>query len=61
MIDEAWFRKIVNMAKMGYLAYADRMRKSGRTPASINIFVKDTIEGQINQVRQLWERIAQQR
>ena len=59
-INEAWFRKIVNMAKMGYLAYASRMRRSGQTPTNINKFVKDTLEGQINQVRQVWERLGKE-
>lgn len=59
-IDEAWFRKIVNMGKMGYLAYVDRTLKSGVKPSSINKYVKDTLEGHINQVRQVWESIARQ-
>jgi len=57
-IDEAWFRKIIGMANMGYLSYVNRMMSSGQKPADQKRFVKDTLESQLMKVLAAWEKIA---
>jgi len=57
-IDEAWLRKIIGMANMGYLSYVHRMMSSGQKPSDQKKFVKDTVESQLMQVWALWDKMA---
>jgi len=57
-IDEVWVRKIIDMANMSYLSYANRMLNSGQKPSDPKKYVKDTMETQLKNILVIWEKIA---
>ena len=59
-INEVWVRKIVGMAKMGYLSHVNKRISAGQKPSDESKFVKDAVEGQLRRIWALWDRTARQ-
>jgi HEPN domain-containing protein len=57
-IDEAWVRKIVDMANLSYLSYANRMISSGQKPLDSKKYVKETMEAQLRNILAMWQKMA---